>query len=383
MIFRILILILSFGVFSFASLDDTSLRLKKDLKSKIFEKVEKKNIKIAVINFKEIGEESVKAKAGEIIASSLSKYFVNDSDFIFVERNRMDKVFEELKLNLSGVIEEKDIKRVGVILGVDWLITGEVSFTENEFIANARVINPETAEVIAAASANIEKEIILKEASELYNISKNYFMITGGISDFSDLKINTSQFGLELRHNYSKKSHIKFSFKKTANNSELLDKVLINKWSINDMGNPPDDIYAEEKINSISSFEISYGFLKKFIFNTRLKAEAGAALNMLSSKQRIYYKNGGTSMGTFNIPVSNETTYYLPAINIGIGIEKNIFKSHILSFDIKYGKLKKLKRELDAGNNSQVLQNYIDSNINSKKISSDYLYGGISLGFPF
>ncbi|MEW5951264.1 MAG: hypothetical protein GX447_02985 [Elusimicrobia bacterium] len=380
MAFRILILILSLGIFSYASLDEASLSLKKDLKSKIFQKVNQKNIKIAVINFKDIGEQSVKAKAGEIIASALSNHFINDSDFIFVERNRMDKVFEELKLNVSGAIDEKEIKRVGIILGVDWIITGEVSFAENEFIANARVINPETAEVIAAASANIEKETILKETSELYNLSKNYFLITGGLSDFSDLEVNTSQFGLELRHNYSKKSHIKFSFKKTANNSELLDKVLISKW---DVGNPSDDIYAEEKISSISSFEITYGFVKKLMFNTRLKAEAGAALNMLSSKQRIYYKNGSTSMGTFNIPVSNETTYYLPGINIGIGIEKNIFKSHILSFDVKYGKLKKLKRELDAGNNSQALQNYINSNINSKKISSDYLYAGISLGFPF
>lgn len=383
MFIRVIVFLLSFNLFAMASVEENARELKNDLKSKIFQKLNKKNIKIAIVNFKDIGEDASKSKAGEIIASELSKHFVNDPDFIVIERNRMDRIFEELRLNMSGAIDEKDIKRAGIVLGVDWLITGEISLVDNQFTVNARVLNPETAEVIAASSSNIEKEVILKEASEFYNLSKNYFIITGGKINLSDLNINASQFGLALRHNYSKKSYIKFSFGKTSNNSKLLDRTLINKFSIFDMGNPPYDIYVEEKLDSVSSFELSYGLVKKFIFNTRLKAEAGANFNMVSSKQRIYYTNGTTSMGTFNIPVSNETTYYLPGLSLGLGIEKNIFKSHILSFDFKYGKLKKLKRKIDAGNNSSALQNYIDSNINSKSINPDYLYAGISLGFPF
>lgn len=354
--------------------------LKKDLKSKMFNKTDKKILKIAVLNFKDIGEDAAKSKAGEIVSSALSKHFINDKDFVFVERNRLDKILEELRLNMLGIIDEKDIKRVGLILGVDWLVIGEVSSVGNEFSVNARVANSETAEVIAASNINIDKEVLLKESSELYNLSKNYFNITGGAINFSDLNLKASSFGLEWRHNYSRKNYIKFSFKKSSNNSDLLDKKIISRWNI---FNPADDLYVEETIKSASSFEFVYGFVRKFIFNTRFKGEIGANFNMLSSKQNIYYVSGGPSMGTFNIPVSNDANYYLPGLNFGIGIEKNIFKSHLLSFDFKYYKLKKLKRDVSAGNNSSVLQNYIDKNINSKEISSDYLYLGLSLGFPF
>jgi len=378
--------------------------LKKDLKSKMFNKTDKKILKIAVLNFKDIGEDAAKSKAGEIVSSALSKHFINDKDFVFVERNRLDKILEELRLNMLGIIDEKDIKRVGLILGVDWLVIGEVSSVGNEFSVNARVANSETAEVIAASNINIDKEVLLKESSELYNLSKNYFNITGGAINFSDLNLKASSFGLEWRHNYSRKNYIKFSFKKSSNNSDLLDKKIISRWNIfnpaddlyveetiksafdnprQERGSPKDDLYVEETIKSASSFEFVYGFVRKFIFNTRFKGEIGANFNMLSSKQNIYYVSGGSSMGTFNIPVSNDANYYLPGLNFGIGIEKNIFKSHLLSFDFKYYKLKKLKRDVSAGNNSSVLQNYIDKNINSKEISSDYLYLGLSLGFPF
>ncbi|HOL62604.1 MAG TPA: FlgO family outer membrane protein [Elusimicrobiales bacterium] len=219
--------------------------LKKDLKSKMFNKTDKKILKIAVLNFKDIGEDAAKSKAGEIVSSALSKHFINDKDFVFVERNRLDKILEELRLNMLGIIDEKDIKRVGLILGVDWLVIGEVSSVGNEFSVNARVANSETAEVIAASNINIDKEVLLKESSELYNLSKNYFNITGGAINFSDLNLKASSFGLEWRHNYSRKNYIKFSFKKSSNNSDLLDKKFISKWNIFDSVNPADDLYVE------------------------------------------------------------------------------------------------------------------------------------------
>ena len=253
----------------------------------------------------------------------------------------------------------------------------------NEFVVNARVVNPETAEIIAASSINIEKQEIIKEGG-ISILSKNYFGLNGGMLNLSNINFKTSSFGVELRHNYSRKSYGKFVFTKTANNSKLLDSETLNKWTIFDGSNPPYDIVVDEKIESITSFQMIYGWVKNFIFKTRIKAEIGVSFNALSSKQNIYYsEKTASSFGTFNIPVNNDKTYYLPGFSIGVGIEKNIIKSHILSMDFKYGSFSKLKRNVSAGNNSKALQEQIDLKINSQKISMSYIYIGISVGFPF
>lgn len=127
-----------------------------------------------------------------------------------------------------------------------------------------------------------------------------------------------------------------------------------------------------------------YGLMKNFIFKTRIKAEIDTNFNSLSSKQNIYYSNRtASSSGVFNIPVNNDKTYYLPGFSVGVGIEKNILKSHILSIDFKYGSFAKLKRDVSAGNNSKALQDQINLKVNSQKISMSYTYIGMCLKFPF
>jgi TolB-like protein len=382
---RIIYIILVFTISNlYADLKDQTLELKNDLTKKIFQKISNRPIKIAVVNFTNIGDETLNSKAGDIISSQLSNDFANDKNFITVERNRLDRILEELRLSALGVIDEKDIKRIGIVLGVDWIVVGEVSLANNEFVVNARVVNPETAEIIAASSINIEKQEIIKE-EELSNLSKNYFGLSAGKINFSKLNFNTSSFGVELRHNYSRKSYGKFAFRKTANNSKPLDKLILDKYLITDGGsNPIYDIVITETIESITSFEMIYGWMKNFIFKTRIKAEIGANFNSLSSKQNIYYSNRtASSSGVFNIPVNNDKTYYLPGFSVGVGIEKNILKSHILSIDFKYGSFAKLKRDVSAGNNSKALQDQINLKVNSQKISMSYTYIGMCLKFPF
>jgi len=42
------------------------------------------------------------------------------------EKNRLDRILEELRLSALGVIDEKGIERIGIVLGVDWIVVGEV-----------------------------------------------------------------------------------------------------------------------------------------------------------------------------------------------------------------------------------------------------------------
>ncbi|MCX7648716.1 MAG: hypothetical protein N2Z60_08900, partial [Elusimicrobiales bacterium] len=70
MVFKFLIFLFAFNSLIFASVDDSMYELKKDLKSKMFNKTDKKILKIAVLNFKDIGEDAAKSKAGEIVSSA-------------------------------------------------------------------------------------------------------------------------------------------------------------------------------------------------------------------------------------------------------------------------------------------------------------------------
>jgi len=123
--------------------------------------------------------------------------------------------------------------------------------------------------------------------------------------------------------------------------------------------------------------------MKNFIFKTRIKAEIAQTL-ILSLQSKIYtILMALQSSGVFNIPVNDDKTYYLPGFSVGVGIEKNILKSHILSIDFKYRSLAKLKSDVSAGNNSKALQDQINLKVNSQKISMSYTYIGMCLKFLF
>ena len=82
----------------------------------------------------------------ESMVGILTTELVNSRRFRVIERSRIDQIIREQGFQRTQ-LSEAQVVRVGRILGVNYIITGEVSH-----IINIRLINVETGEIVAAAS---------------------------------------------------------------------------------------------------------------------------------------------------------------------------------------------------------------------------------------
>ena len=133
------------------------------------------NIGILEFNNKtKYGARRLSDSALEILTTELSR----SGNFIVVERARMDKILEEMKLQLSGVTTGENAAEIGKILNCEYLLVGSVSnfgvTTEGkDFIiaqqkiqkvkaeVDIRIIEVETGAIIYSAygKGEIEKKI--------------------------------------------------------------------------------------------------------------------------------------------------------------------------------------------------------------------------------
>lgn len=95
---------------------------------------------------------------GKFLAEELVTRLYKTKKFKVIERQRLDKVIAEQKLSLTEIIESSSAKKIGRILGVDAIVAGTISELGNNFRINARIINTETGELLAAAGATIVKD---------------------------------------------------------------------------------------------------------------------------------------------------------------------------------------------------------------------------------
>lgn len=117
---------------------------------------EKKKNKIAVIEFTDLNKKVT--DFGRFLSEKLiTKLFLTGS-FHVIERNQLEKVMSEHKLNLSGTVDPASAKKLGKILGVDAIATGTIADIGQSLDVNARLIDTETARIFAVASVSIPKD---------------------------------------------------------------------------------------------------------------------------------------------------------------------------------------------------------------------------------
>lgn len=95
---------------------------------------------------------------GKFLAEELVTRLYKTKKLKVIERQRLDKVIAEQKLSLTEIIEASSAKRIGRILGVDAIVAGTISELGNNFRINARIINTETGELLAAAGTTVAKD---------------------------------------------------------------------------------------------------------------------------------------------------------------------------------------------------------------------------------
>ncbi|MDH3976539.1 MAG: CsgG/HfaB family protein [Deltaproteobacteria bacterium] len=109
-----------------------------------------KKAKIAVLDFQLQGDSYETQDMGKIVSEWLITALVKDGRFDVVERRLLEKILVEQKLALTGLIDATSAAKLGRVLGVKIIISGSVMKFQNVMEVNARIIDVESASIIAA-----------------------------------------------------------------------------------------------------------------------------------------------------------------------------------------------------------------------------------------
>ncbi len=119
--------------------------------------------KIAVLDFQLQGEGFQTEDMGKIVAEWLITALVQAGRFDVVERRLLKKILDEQKLIMTGVVDENSATQLGKLLGVKVVISGSVIKLQNIMEVNARIIDVESASIIAAESVKSSTALRLED----------------------------------------------------------------------------------------------------------------------------------------------------------------------------------------------------------------------------
>jgi TolB-like protein len=122
-----------------------------------------KRTKIAVLDFQLKGSGFETEDMGAIVAEWFITAFVKAGRFDVIERGLLKKILDEQKLGISGIVDETTATKIGKLLGVKIIISGSVLKLQNILEINARIIDVETASIIAAENVKSSAAVRLQD----------------------------------------------------------------------------------------------------------------------------------------------------------------------------------------------------------------------------
>lgn len=148
-------------------------------------------LSIAVLPFESQG---LKNELGSIdLLDKLITGFVNLNRFKVVERALLERILEEQKLGMSGIIDASTAAEIGKGIGVDAVVVGSVTRAHDALSIDARLIDTETAAILTARDA-YSQQISLQDISKMINqlaakIKSDLPIINGYVINVSGNKI--------------------------------------------------------------------------------------------------------------------------------------------------------------------------------------------------
>lgn len=106
---------------------------------------------VAVMDFSSfmMGEGGASVNLGKAISAMLVTEFSGREGMRIVERAELNDLLREQDLNLSGRIEESDAIEVGKMLGVQYVLHGQVTSIVDNLRMDIRAVDVETSEIVS------------------------------------------------------------------------------------------------------------------------------------------------------------------------------------------------------------------------------------------
>ncbi|MDI6732475.1 MAG: FlgO family outer membrane protein [Planctomycetota bacterium] len=100
---------------------------------------------------------------GRYVSEELITHIFRTKKVKVIERLLLTKIIKEQKLSLTGIIEPDSAKKLGKLMGVQFIVCGTIADKAQSLKINARLINTESGEIFAVAATEIFKdESVLK-----------------------------------------------------------------------------------------------------------------------------------------------------------------------------------------------------------------------------
>lgn len=118
-------------------------------------------------------DETLQALADDI-PQTLTRAFVNSRYIKPVDRQEFDKIFEEIKLSMSGISDEKTAVEAGKVIGAEYILLGSFIKLGNQVKITCRMVRTETSEIVYTTNVKgtyeqlFDLEEVLAEKIESY-----------------------------------------------------------------------------------------------------------------------------------------------------------------------------------------------------------------------
>jgi len=106
---------------------------------------------------------------GKFLAEELITKLFLTKKFEVIERQLLNKIIAEHKLDFSGLIDPNSAKELGKILGADAIVSGTITDLVENIKVNARLISTETGQIFSVASEDIIKDNTVKKLMGQYS----------------------------------------------------------------------------------------------------------------------------------------------------------------------------------------------------------------------
>ena len=130
---------------STVSLDRAIQMAARDIESSVGE-----GLTIALLNF-----DSPSEQFSEYVLEELTSELVRGKKLNVVDRKELDLIRQEEEFQLSGGVSEESAQAIGKKLGAQLILSGSLTVIGNAYRIRIRVLNVETAVIVASPSADI------------------------------------------------------------------------------------------------------------------------------------------------------------------------------------------------------------------------------------
>jgi|WetSurMetagenome_2_1015567.scaffolds.fasta_scaffold00024_30 TolB-like protein len=122
---------------------------------------------VAITDFVSNGFNENQSWVGGSCADVIIDQISSDRSIRIVERAQLNRIIEELKLQMGGLVNTDAVVETGNLLGVTFFITGSISLFEDQVVLSDRIVSVETGEILSTNNIKGQLKDLFKLQEQL------------------------------------------------------------------------------------------------------------------------------------------------------------------------------------------------------------------------